>query len=257
MVTVFFVKRTEISDEKFFFAVIAAKCGEQWVLCRHKDRATLEIPGGHREKGESIDQAARRELVEETGALGYTIYPLTAYCVDIDGEKTYGMLYFAKIDAFTVLSEKSEIGEIKLFKDLPDDLTYPAIQPYLFNYALDKQSVCYSYVMGMDDRIFSLKQDGFHIERDGENYTAAFPKYLAFVWENFISSHLAVEYWNEYICDGTAVFLFKLKEEIKRIEAENYVNDEVLQLCQSLCGLKFDSIKAMLKTNWYYKDRIK
>lgn len=39
----------EIEDEKIGFAVIAAKYKDKWVLCRHKDRSTWEIPGGHRE----------------------------------------------------------------------------------------------------------------------------------------------------------------------------------------------------------------
>lgn len=253
MVTVTFCNKNEVLDEKFLFAVIAAKHGDKWVLCRHKERTTWEIPGGHREKGESIDQTARRELVEETGAFGYTMYPLTAYCVNIDGEKTYGMLYLAEVNAFTVLSDESEIGEIKLFEALPAELTYPAIQPFLFDYALKKQSLCYSYVMGANDRIFSLKEDGFTVERDGENYTVSFPKYKAFLWEGFMRKHLQVEYWNEYICNNTAVFLFQLQDGIKRFEVENFENTEVLHLCETLCGCKFDSIKTMLTGNWYYK----
>ena len=58
-----------IEDEKIGFVVIAAKYKDQWVLCRHEERQTWEIPGGHREIGELLEQAARRELYEETGAI--------------------------------------------------------------------------------------------------------------------------------------------------------------------------------------------
>lgn len=51
-------------------AVIAACVGERWAFCRHRDRTTWEIPGGHREPDEPIDQTAVRELYEETGAVG-------------------------------------------------------------------------------------------------------------------------------------------------------------------------------------------
>lgn len=37
------------------------------------------MSGGHREPGETIEETARRELYEETGALRYTIEPLGTY----------------------------------------------------------------------------------------------------------------------------------------------------------------------------------
>ena len=36
-------------DALLKFAVIAARSEGKWVFCRHKERTTLEIPGGHRE----------------------------------------------------------------------------------------------------------------------------------------------------------------------------------------------------------------
>ena len=40
---------------------------------------TWEIPGGHIEPGESPEEAARRELFEETGAAEFTIRPIFDY----------------------------------------------------------------------------------------------------------------------------------------------------------------------------------
>mgnify|MGYP006922425427 CR=1 FL=1 len=39
----------EVDDALLKFAVIAARSEGKWVFCRHKERTTLEIPGGHRE----------------------------------------------------------------------------------------------------------------------------------------------------------------------------------------------------------------
>ena len=39
------------ADELMKFAVIMTRHNNQWLYCRHKERDTYEIPGGHREKG--------------------------------------------------------------------------------------------------------------------------------------------------------------------------------------------------------------
>lgn len=44
----------------------------------------------------------------------------------------------------------------------------------------------YSFVMGMDNSIFELKQQGFLIESVGNNYQVSFPKEKTQVWEEFI-----------------------------------------------------------------------
>lgn len=123
-----------IDDALLKFAVIISKTSGKWVFCKHKDRNTLEVPGGHREPGENIFDTAKRELYEETGALDFAIKPICIYSVtdknNFDGEETFGMLYFAEIHFF----EKelhSEIEKIIITDTLPDNWTYPLIQPKL------------------------------------------------------------------------------------------------------------------------------
>ena len=59
-----------VDDSLLKFAVIVAKSNGKWVFCKHKERSnTYECPGGHREAGEAIDDTAKRELYEETGAI--------------------------------------------------------------------------------------------------------------------------------------------------------------------------------------------
>lgn len=119
----------------------------------------------------------------------------------------------------------------------------------------------YSYVMGIDDSILEFKKQGFVIENDNENYTISFPEDKAMLWEEFIVNKLELGYWNEYLADDKVVFLFHLEEGIKRYEVFDFINDEVLALCEKLCECKMESLEKMLSENWYYKkvmtDRIK
>lgn len=117
------------------FAVIIARHNGKWILCKHKNRTTLEIPGGHREPGEDIDFTARRELWEETGATDFELSPVCVYSVtapdNFDGKETFGMLYFAEVKAFET-ELHSEIEKTVLVSTLPkDNWTYPLIQPKL------------------------------------------------------------------------------------------------------------------------------
>ena len=38
------------ADELLIFAVVDSKSNGKWVFCKHKDRDTYEVPGGHREE---------------------------------------------------------------------------------------------------------------------------------------------------------------------------------------------------------------
>lgn len=117
-------------DSLLKFAVIAARHNGRWVFCKHRDRITYECPGGHREIGEAINDTAKRELWEETGAVNYSLKDICAYSVTVDGTTTFGMLYYADIFDFEPLPQL-EIERIEFFKELPDNWTYPLIQPKL------------------------------------------------------------------------------------------------------------------------------
>ena len=40
-----------VNDELLKFAVIISQSNGKWVFCKHKERDTYEVPGGHRETG--------------------------------------------------------------------------------------------------------------------------------------------------------------------------------------------------------------
>lgn len=121
----------QVEDEKLEFAVIITFHNDKLVLVRHKERETWEVPGGHREKGEAINAAGARELVEETGAVIFDIQQVYDYSVTMNDNTRYGRIFLCKVQKLGELSE-SEIGEVRLFDSLPDNLTYSAIQPYLY-----------------------------------------------------------------------------------------------------------------------------
>ena len=70
-----------VNDELLKFAVIISQSNGKWVFCKHKERDTYEVPGGHREAGEDIFETAKRELQEETGAIKFEIKPICVYSV--------------------------------------------------------------------------------------------------------------------------------------------------------------------------------
>ena len=130
----------EVDDSLLEFAVIISKSNGKWVFCKHKERDTFEVPGGHRETGEKIEDTAVRELKEETGAVDFNIKPVCVYPVkgktrvnENAAKESFGMLYAAEIFSFEEIH--SEIEKIVLSDDLIRQWTYPLIQPKLISEA--------------------------------------------------------------------------------------------------------------------------
>lgn len=127
-----------VDDALLKFAVIISQSNGKWVFCKHRDRDTYEIPGGHREPGEDILETARRELWEETGAARFDMKPICVYSVvgknsvNDTGEEAFGLLCFAEIMEFSDKPE-SEIDKVVLMDQLPENWTYPLIQPKLID----------------------------------------------------------------------------------------------------------------------------
>ena len=128
----------EVDDSLLKYAVIIARSNHKWVFCKHKERNTYEVPGGHREDGETILDTAKRELYEETGAIAYTLKPVCVYSVtapdNFNGKESFGMLYYADIQSFEP-ELHSEIERIVMTDQLVELWTYPLIQPKLIEEA--------------------------------------------------------------------------------------------------------------------------
>ena len=125
-----------VEDPELKFAVISSIFQGKWVYVRHKERKSWEIPGGHRERGESITATAERELYEETGAKAFELTPICDYSADNLASKQFGRLFMANISEMGELPI-SEIAELRLCDRLPENLTYPEIQPHLYERTLE------------------------------------------------------------------------------------------------------------------------
>lgn len=134
------------------------------LLSRRRDRRTWETQGGHIEAGETPLEAAKRELYEESGASEFVIQPVCDYWA---GDAN-GMVFRAEITVLSDLPE-SEMAEVRTFDRLPENLTYPAITPVLFEWlnapknlkARYKNAIC---LILDEDHIYEAMDEGMASE---------------------------------------------------------------------------------------------
>ena len=129
-------------DEKEYTRVVCV-CRYQgkYLFSYNKKREGWEIPGGHIEEGETWEEAAKREMYEETGATKIQLTPICVYSIS-----SYGLLCFCEILELETLPEEYEMSEILLSDDLPDNLTFPDSSKVFFETVKEK--------MGFNDQQF-------------------------------------------------------------------------------------------------------
>lgn len=131
--TVQFYKLSE-NTQGMLYVVIVSRYKGKWIFVRQKGKTTWEMPGGHIEEGEHVNDAGKRELMEETGAVNFNLLPICDFQVSYDdksGDKGRSRLFFAEIEELGKLGDY-EIEELRLCDDIPENLTHKSIQPFLF-----------------------------------------------------------------------------------------------------------------------------
>lgn len=93
----------------------------QWVLTRNRKRG-LEFPGGKREKGETIEEAAIREVYEETGGVASDLHFLGQYKVYDPIKPFVKSIYYTELSEMKWKQDYLETDGPVLWPTLPKDI---------------------------------------------------------------------------------------------------------------------------------------
>ena len=121
-------------EAEYTRVVCVSKYKGKYVFCYNKKRNGWEIPGGHIEEGETWRKAAKREMYEEVGATKIKLEPISVYKIS-----SFALLCYCEILEMDKLPEGSEMSEVLLSDDLPDNLTYPDTFKAYFDHLKEKK----------------------------------------------------------------------------------------------------------------------
>lgn len=93
----------------------------QWVLTRNRKRG-LEFPGGKREQGETIEEAAIREVYEETGGIVNELRFLGQYKVHDLNKPFVKSIYYTELSSMKRKHDYFETDGPVLRETLPKDI---------------------------------------------------------------------------------------------------------------------------------------
>lgn len=93
----------------------------KWLLTHHRTRG-LEFPGGKVEEGETAEQAAVREVMEETGGVVDKLHYVAQYYVDGKSDTIIKNVYFAHITSLEEQDTYFETLGPKLLETIPQNV---------------------------------------------------------------------------------------------------------------------------------------
>lgn len=104
---------------KHVFAI--CKLQAYWLLTKHKSRG-IEFPGGKVESGETAEQAAIREVKEETGGIVSQLHYIGQYNVTGKKEQIIKNVYFAEVEELIDQRSYFETDGPVLLEELPKNV---------------------------------------------------------------------------------------------------------------------------------------
>ena len=121
------------SFDHYTYVVCFCKYQGGWLYCRANTRTSFETAGGKIEDGETLLEAAKRELFEEAGATDFEIKAAFDYSVrrKPTREFSHGCVFYVEIHELNGLFE-FEMDEVKVFETIPDEMRFPQILPTLY-----------------------------------------------------------------------------------------------------------------------------
>ena len=115
-------------ESEYTRVVCVSEYKGKFVFSYNKKRKGWEIPGGHIEDGETWEEAAKREMYEETGATKIEIESVCVYKIN-----SYALLCFCKIIEMEEISKEYEMEKVMLCDNLPQNLTFPEAYTLYFD----------------------------------------------------------------------------------------------------------------------------
>jgi len=115
-------------DKELTRVICVCKYKDKYVFSYNKKRNGWEIPGGHIEENESWEEAARREMYEETGAININIEPICIYKIN-----DFGILTYCEILEIGELPKEYEMEKVLFSNTLPQNLTFKESSKIFFD----------------------------------------------------------------------------------------------------------------------------